>query len=137
MVWSTGFTPDALPVATPPLYPGLGTGTPWRGWQELDAVLRHTQDGCSFTLGPILGTKIKERRFRFLGHVLRESAGKELRDMLKTEMTQKCKIRGRKRMKWHDIGNSVTEIRKFEELTKSAEDRENWKKYLKVANLHL
>ena len=88
-------------------------------------------------LGPVLGTKIKERRFRFLGHVLRESAGKELKDMLKTEITQKCKIRGRKRMKWHDIGNSVTEIRKFEELTKSAEDRERWKKYLKVANLHL
>ena len=46
-------------------------------------------------LGPILGTKIKER-FRFLGYVLRESAGKELKDMLKTEMTQKCKIRGEK-----------------------------------------
>ena len=81
-------------------------------------------------------TKIKER-FRSLGHVLRESAGKELKDMLKTEITQKCKIRGRKRMKWHDIGNSVTEIRKFEEMTKSAEDREKWKKYQKVANLHL
>ena len=40
-------------------------------------------------------------------------------------------------MKWHDIGNSVTEIRKFEEMTKSAEDREKWKKYLKAANLHL
>ena len=35
------------------------------------------------------------------------------------------------------IGNSVTEIRNFEELTKSAEDREKWKRYLKVANLHL
>ena len=88
-------------------------------------------------LGPILGTKIKERRFRFLGHALRESAGKELKDMLKTEIIQKCKIRGRKRMKWHEIGHSVTEIRKFEEMTKSAEDREKWKKYLKVANLHL
>ena len=39
--------------------------------------------------GLTLRVKIKERRFRYLGHILRGSAGKELKDMIETEITQK------------------------------------------------
>ena len=49
--------------------------------------------------GLTLRVKIKERRFRYLGHILRGSAGKELKDMIETEITQKSKVRGRERMK--------------------------------------
>ena len=45
----------------------------------------------------ILGRKIKERRFRYLGHILRESSGKELEELVTKEITQKTRIRGRKR----------------------------------------
>ena len=67
---------------------------------------------------------IKERRFRYLGHILRGSAGKELKDMIETEITQKSEPRGRKRMKWHEIGKSVTGIKEFKTLKENAEDRE-------------
>ena len=51
----------------------------------------------------ILGPKIKER-FRYLGHVLRESSGKELQELVTKEITQKTRMRVRKRKKWHKIG---------------------------------
>ena len=44
----------------------------------------------------ILGPKIEERRFRYLGHVLRESSGKELEELVTKEITQKTRMRGRK-----------------------------------------
>ena len=46
-------------------------------------------------VGLTLRVKIKERRFRYLRHILRGSAGKELEDMIETEITQKSKVRGR------------------------------------------
>ena len=66
--------------------------------------------------GLTLRVKTKERRFRYLGHILRGSAGKELKDMIETEIAQKSKVRGRKRMKWHEIGQSVTGIKEFKTL---------------------
>ena len=86
--------------------------------------------------GLTLRVKIKERRFRYLGHILRDSGGKELKDMIETEITQKSKVRGRKRMKWHGIGQSVTGIKEFKTLKENAENRGKWRKYLKEANLH-
>ena len=86
--------------------------------------------------GLTLRVKIKERGFRYLGHIMRGSAGKELKDMIETEITQKSKVRGRKRMKWHEIGKSVTGIKEFKTLKENAEDRGKWRKYLKEANLH-
>ena len=41
--------------------------------------------------GLTLRVKIKERRFRYLGHILRGSTGKELKDVIETEITQKAK----------------------------------------------
>ena len=38
--------------------------------------------------------------------------------MIETEITQKSKVRGRKRMKWHEIGKSVTGIKEFKTLKK-------------------
>ena len=35
----------------------------------------------------ILGPKITERRFRYLGHILRESSGKELEELVTKEIT--------------------------------------------------
>ena len=35
----------------------------------------------------ILGLKIKERRFRYLGHILRESSGKELEELVTKKFT--------------------------------------------------
>ena len=86
--------------------------------------------------GLTLRVKIKERRFRYLGHILRGSAGKELKDMIETEITQKSKVRGRKRMKWHEIGQSVTGIKEFKTLKENADNRGKWRKYLKEADLH-
>ena len=86
--------------------------------------------------GATLRVKSKERRFRCLGHILRDSAGKELKDMIETEITQKSKVRGRKRMKWHETGKSVTVIKEFKTLKENAEDRRKLRKYLKEANLH-
>ena len=58
----------------------------------------------------ILGPKINERRFRYLGHILRESSGKELEEVVTKEIKQKTRMRGRKRKKWHEIGKMVTGI---------------------------
>ena len=85
----------------------------------------------------ILGPKIKERRFRCLGHILRESSGKELEELVTKEITQKTRVRGRNRKKWHDIGKMVTEITSLKTLSEEAQDRKKWKGHLKVANLHL
>ena len=73
--------------------------------------------------GLTLRVKIKERRFRCLGHILWGSARKELKDMIETEITQKSKVRGRKRMKWYEIGKSVTGIKEFRTLKENAADR--------------
>ena len=43
--------------------------------------------------GLTLNVKTKERRFRYLEHILRCSAGKELKDMIETEITQKSKAK--------------------------------------------
>ena len=48
----------------------------------------------------------------------------------------KSTVRGRKRMKWREIGKSVTGIKEFKTLKENAEDRGKWRKYLKEANLH-
>ena len=61
--------------------------------------------------GLTLRDKTKERIFRYLGHILRGSAGRELKDIIEIEITQKGKVRGRKRMMWHEIGKSVTGIK--------------------------
>ena len=87
-------------------------------------------------VGLILRVKIKERRVRYIGHILRGSAEKERKYMIETEITQKSKVRGRKRMKWHEIEKSVTGIKEFKALKENAEDRRKWRKYLKEANLH-
>ena len=81
--------------------------------------------------GLTLRVKIKDRRFRYLGHILRCSAGKELKDMIETEITQKSKVRGRKRMKRHEIGKSVTGIMEVKALKENAKDRGRGRKYLK------
>ena len=86
--------------------------------------------------GLTLRVKIRERRLRYLGHILRGSAGKELKDMIETEISQKSKVRGRKRMKWQEIGKPVTGFKEFRRLEENAEDRGKWRKYLKEANLH-
>ena len=86
------------------------------------------------TAGLTLRVKSKERRVRYLGHILRASAGKELKDMIETEITQKSKVRGRKRMTWHEIGQSVTGIKECKTLKENAENRGKWRKYLKDAN---
>ena len=57
-----------------------------------------------------LGPKTKERRFRYFGNVLRESSGKELEELVTKEITQKTRVRGRKRKKWHEIGKMGTGI---------------------------
>ena len=61
---------------------------------------------------------------------------KRIKDMIETEITQKSKVRGRKRMKWHEIGKSVTGIKEFKTLKENTEDRRKLRKYLKEANLH-
>ena len=85
----------------------------------------------------ILGSKIKERRFRYLGNVLRESSGKELEELVSKAITQTTKIRGRKRKKWHKIGKMVAGIRSLQTLSEEAQDRKKWRGNLKDANLHL
>ena len=85
----------------------------------------------------IFGPKIKERRFRHLGHVLRESSGKELEEHVTKEITQKTRMRGRKRKKWHEIGKMVTGITSLQTLSEQAQDRKKWRGHLKDANLHL
>ena len=72
------------------------------------------------TAGLTLRVKSKERRFRYLGHILRGSEDSDRR----------------KRMTWHEIGQSVTGIKEFKTLKENAENRGKWRKYLKEANLH-
>ena len=74
--------------------------------------------------GLTLRVKIKERRFRYLGHILRGSAGKELKDMIETESKRK------ERMNWHEIVKSVTGIKQFKTLKENAEDRGKWRRLL-------
>ena len=85
----------------------------------------------------ILGPKIKDRRFRYLGQVLRESSGKELEELVTKKITQKTRIRGSKTEKWHEIGKMVTGITSIQILLEEAQDRKKWKGDLKDANLHL
>ena len=85
-------------------------------------------------VGLTFRVKIKERRFRHLGHILRGSAGRELRHD-RDRNNEESKVRGRKRRKWHEIGKSVTGIKEFKTLKENAEDRGKWRKYLKEANL--
>ena len=70
----------------------------------------------------IVGPYIKERRFRYLGHVLRESSGKELEELVTKEIMLKTRIRGTKRKKWHKIGKMVTGITSLQTLSEEAQD---------------
>ena len=85
----------------------------------------------------IFEPKIKERRFRYLGNVLRESSGKELEELVTKEVTQKTRIKGRKRKKSHEFGKLVTGITSLKTLSGEAQDRKKWIGHLKDANLHL
>ena len=83
----------------------------------------------------VLLERIRRRRFQYLGHVLRGSAGEELKNLVMVEGTHKVKTRGRKRAKWTQTAKEITGERKFANIKEIAEDRDKWKEFLKNANL--
>ena len=52
--------------------------------------------------GLTLRDKTKEIISIYLGHILRGSAGKELKDIIEIERTQKMQSKRKERMMWHE-----------------------------------
>ena len=75
---------------------------------------------------PELLQSVIKRKIRYLGHILRESAGKDLKKM--TMIVNEKKGRGKRRTNWTSIVFENMKIKDMRTAELKANDKEKWKK---------
>ena len=75
---------------------------------------------------PELLQSVIKRKIRYLGHILKESAGKDLKKM--TMIVNEKKGRGKRRTNWTSIVFENVKIEDMRTAELKAKDKEKWKK---------
>ena len=78
--------------------------------------------------------QIVKRKLEYIGHAIRGSSGKELAELIKITATQRNTGRGRKRRLWYEEALPQTmesRNKKYNEMSRKANDRNEWKQYVK------